>query len=158
MKIFNLLLLLFLSNCKAQEVPGNIILTYQRTVFNPSENYIQFMFDSSKNSLLVNYKSAGLQKDININLTQEELKGIYAVYKEYNLPTEEINCLYNEDGTVLSKTKISFSKEWERISFQKCYQNDQDKNNFRSIEMQLLKIIKSKPEYKQTFPWEFETL
>ncbi|SHG96318.1 hypothetical protein SAMN05421866_1663 [Chryseobacterium oranimense] len=150
--------MLFLLNCKAQQVPDSITLTYQRTIFNISENYIQFMFDSNKNYLLVNNKSAGLQKEVNINLSQEELKSIFNVYKKFNLPAEGINCLYNDDGTVLSKTIISFNKKPKEVSFQKCYQAEQDKKNFHNIEMQLLKLLKSKPEYQNTFPWEFETL
>ncbi len=111
MKIINLFLFLFLLNCKAQEVPDNVILTYQRTVSDTSESYVQFMFDSSKNYLFVHYKSTGLQKTINVNLTQQELRSIYVIYKESNLPVEEINCLYNDDGTISSKAIIDFGKK-----------------------------------------------
>ncbi|AYZ37473.1 hypothetical protein EGY07_18990 [Chryseobacterium indologenes] len=158
MKIINLFLFLFLLNCKAQEVPDNVILTYQRTVSDTSESYVQFMFDSSKNYLFVHYKSTGLQKTINVNLTQQELRSIYVIYKESNLPVEEINCLYNDDGTISSKAIIDFGKKRQIVSSQKCYQKDYNKNNFYKIETLLLKLIKSKPEYKQTFPWEFENL
>lgn len=158
MKIIKLLMPLFLLNCKAQHIPEKITLTYQRNIFNISENYIQFLFDSNKDYLLINNKSAGLQKEINISLSQEELKSIFNIYRKYNLPTEKVNCLYNDDGTIFSKTTISFNKKSEKVSFQKCYQVDQDKKKFHSIEMHLLKLIKSKPEYKNAFPWEFETL
>ena len=137
-----LFLILFVYNCNAQCYSNNVSLIYHRQVFRDSVGYNQFVFESNKNYLFVKYPSASFEKEINIKLSRKDLMSVYEIFKKLKVP-EGINCIYNDDMTISSKTMISFNDEEKSILKQKCLINTTDKENFLLVEAKILKLIKS---------------
>lgn len=154
MKIIKYFLLFILINCKSQENTNHISLNFSIITYSISSSYVLYLYESDKNSFYVNHKMDGVQKELKIILSQEELRQLYKKYNNVNF-SENILCIYNDDHSLSNKIIIKFNEK-KIYDLDKCIKKDEDK--FLAISTEILKLIKSKKEYKEAFPEEFETL
>lgn len=151
-KFINVFLMLLLLGCKAQNNSHKVEMVYNR-LYGDREGH--FTYDSSKDSLYVKHRSENFEKNIQIKLSQEELQSIYKDFKASKL-SSSVRCIYDDDGTIISKTIIYFKNEKQDFSSQKCIDNELDYEKFSEIESKIISLLKSKSEYRYAFPHEFE--
>lgn len=154
MKIIKYLLLFILINCKSQEKPNHISLNYNVITYAESSSYFLYSYESDKNSFYVNHKMDGVQKELKIILSQQELRQLYEKYSNVNF-SGNVLCIYNDDHTLSNKIIIKFNEK-KIDNLDKCIKKEKDK--FLDLSTEVLKLIKSKKEYKDAFPWEFEKM
>lgn len=72
--------------------------------------YVLYLYESDKNSFYVNHKMDGVQKELKIILSQEELRQLYKKYNNVNF-SENILCIYNDDHSLSNKIIIKFNEK-----------------------------------------------
>lgn len=148
---------LLLSSCNAQQ-NNNPDLVYYLNAYRGDSLYAYKSYNSMNKEYHA-FGNAPISKHddkIKISLSKEEISQFYSLYKNLNLPEEKL-CFIDISGKIESETIISFRNNVDLKKI-KCLKSEKDKDKMLMITLKFLEYIKSKKEYRDAFPWEFEKM
>ena len=161
MKLFYLILVLFLFSCNVQPNNKLYLLLYINS-YNNRGLYSYKHYNSLNGELKIFEKTSttDVNKIVNIKVSDKEILNFYNSYKNLKLRKEKL-CFNEYEGKYDSEIILSISKEPKNeINFKNfnCTQDENKKNKILMISLEFLKFIKTTEEYKIAFPEEFEKM
>jgi hypothetical protein len=144
--IFIYTLLFFCNSCSIQKSKDFDFI--RTSYFENSKIREEIRYDSSLGTLF----NRTIEKVV-IKIDDNDKAEIYKLYKNLNLKSTSC-CIKYEDG---SSSKISFVLKNTLAKDEKCITNKEEIDKYLQLYIKFKNILRSKKEYKEAFPEEFET-
>lgn len=154
--------ILAMISCKSQK-PNNYQFIFFKNSYNNNELYSYIYYESNTG----NYKefestdTSKIDKKIKINLDESEILYLYKLYQKLLVKNEKF-CINEREGNPESEVFIYFTNVNDNYNIKvedlKCMKNEKDKYIMIDIWFRLLGYIRLKKEYREAFPWMFETM